>query len=115
MKMVSQFNLIHLQIENIFNMNTFSSFVSAELEKADDTSAVTIKRTESTLCIVCQKTFSSTGRLQMHLMRKHSVRTDQNIGAKYKCEKCEKTYSTRANLIIHERTHSGISRVHVDR
>lgn len=62
---------------------------------------------ESTACVVCQKIFSDAKRMQIHLIRKHSVRNDQNIGKEYKCHGCDKIYSTRANLILHERTHSG--------
>lgn len=69
---------------------------------------VIIENTESTLCIVCQTTLSSNRRLQSHLIRKHSVRSDHSIGREHKCGECEKVYSSRANLIMHERTHSGI-------
>lgn len=58
-------------------------------------------------CIVCQRTFSSSKRKQIHLIRKHSVRSDENIGREYKCHQCDKVYTTRSNLIIHERIHSG--------
>lgn len=58
-------------------------------------------------CIVCEKTFTSTKRLQLHLIKKHSVRSDEMIAAKHKCDKCEKSYTTRANLLIHQRLHTG--------
>lgn len=61
---------------------------------------------EETVCIVCQKSFINNKRLQIHLIKKHSVRNDQNV-TKYKCDKCDKVYTTRANLSIHERSHTG--------
>lgn len=60
-----------------------------------------------TVCIVCQKSFINNKRLQIHLNRKHSVRNDQKVTKEYKCDKCDKVYTTRANLFIHERTHTG--------
>lgn len=45
--------------------------------------------------------------MQIHLIRKHSVRSDKNMGKEYECKECEKVYTTRANLTLHERTHSG--------
>lgn len=57
-------------------------------------------------CIVCEKAFSNDKRLQIHLVKKHSVRNDENVvDKKYKCDKCDKSYTTRANLLIHERSH----------
>lgn len=59
-------------------------------------------------CVVCEKAFSSDRRLQIHLVKKHSVRSDQNVvDKKYKCNRCEKSYTTRANLLMHERSHIG--------
>lgn len=66
-----------------------------------------INEAEQTSCVVCQKTYSNSRRLQTHQMKKHSVRSDQHLGKEYQCDKCEKSYTTRANLLIHERTHSG--------
>lgn len=59
------------------------------------------------VCIVCSKKFGSPGRLKSHLIRKHSVRNDQNMEKQFNCDKCDKTYTTLANLRIHKLTHSG--------
>lgn len=77
-------------------------------EYKDPSADVNTESTESTACVVCQKILSDATRMQIHLIRKHSVRNDQNIGKEYKCNECDKIYSTRANLTLHERTHSGI-------
>lgn len=66
-----------------------------------------IENTEATICIVCQKSFTSNKRMQIHLVKKHFVRNDKNVTMEHKCDKCEKIYTTRANLVIHERSHTG--------
>lgn len=76
--------------------------------KAEPQETVDIaEKTEATACVVCQKSFIDTRRMQAHLIRKHTVRTDHNSSKEYICKKCDKTYSTQANLTIHERTHTG--------
>lgn len=98
----------------IFNTNFQISFFHGKLEDTVDNSEnndridENTENTESTACVVCQKIFNDNTRLQIHLIRKHSVRNDQSIGKEYKCKKCDKVYSTQANLNLHERTHSGI-------
>lgn len=76
-------------------------------DKGHDNFSDTVALAETTTCIVCQKSFTSDKRMQIHLVKKHLVRNDQNVSKEYKCDKCEKFYTTRANLLIHERSHTG--------
>lgn len=59
-------------------------------------------------CMVCAKTFSGQTKLAKHLINKHSVRNDQNVSKPFHCDKCEKCYTTLANLSIHKASHMGV-------
>lgn len=59
------------------------------------------------ICVVCSKKFTTNGRFQNHLVKKHSVRNDESIVKQFDCDKCEKSYTTLANLTLHKRSHSG--------
>lgn len=59
-------------------------------------------------CMVCAKTFSGHTKLTKHLINKHSVRNDQNVFKPFHCDKCEKSYTTLANLSIHKASHMGV-------
>lgn len=113
---LQQFYQFRVQIEKSDEVLRHSKGMSAssapdsKLEETVDSceyKAGIDENTESTACVVCQKIFRDAKRMQIHLIRKHSVRNDQNIGKEYKCNDCDKTYSTRANLTLHERTHFG--------
>lgn len=59
-------------------------------------------------CSVCFKVFPGPSRLLTHLITKHTVRNDQNVLRPFHCDKCDKCYTTHANLTIHKATHSGV-------
>ncbi|KAJ8960469.1 hypothetical protein NQ318_013753 [Aromia moschata] len=52
------------------------------------------------LCNVCGKIFSSTYRMQEHLLTHSSEK-------KFQCKTCDKTFTKSFNLRMHEHTHSG--------
>lgn len=84
----------------------FTNFIPTD---ASPDSCDQVNQNENELaCIVCKKTFSSSGRFQLHLVKKHSVRNDQSIEKQFRCDKCEKSYTTQANLKHHKQSHSGI-------
>lgn len=77
-------------------------------ERKNDDGNSEEKTEQNNACVVCEKVFCTNKRLQSHLIKKHSVRNDEPIAAKHQCDKCEKAYTTRANLLIHQRSHTGI-------
>lgn len=86
--------------------------MSFKEENPNDASNIKLEVVDSTnTCVVCQKQFSSDRRLQSHVIKKHFVRNDQNTVRAYQCDKCEKSYTTAANLNIHRLTHSGAVKV----
>lgn len=89
--------------------NSFEKRLDFDENDNDVTSK--INEAEQTSCVVCQKTYSNSRRLQTHQIKKHSARSDQHLGKEHQCDKCEKRYTTRANLLIHERTHTGIPQI----
>ena len=53
-------------------------------------------------CPVCRKSFNGPNKFITHLKSKHSVRNDLNVLKPFQCDKCEKCYTTLANLTIHK-------------
>lgn len=90
-------------IEKKWQLLTVDSNSDKEIEVASNEEA------ECNMCIVCKREFSTNGRLQLHLTKKHYVRSDMGIVKQYQCDKCEKSYTTIANLTIHKKSHSGIN------
>lgn len=65
--------------------------------------------TKSTLnCTICSKKFSTTTKLDRHLVNQHVVRNDRNIHKPHQCDECNKSYTTKSNLVLHRAVHSGI-------
>lgn len=100
----------------IFHNTFYMTFLADDLEacneltmdKGQENITKKLANIEAIKCIVCQKLFTSNKRMQIHLVKKHYVRNDQNVTKEYKCDKCEKFYTTRANLLIHDRLHTGL-------
>lgn len=58
-------------------------------------------------CLICLKKFCSQSKLDIHLNNHHLVRNDLNIYKPHRCEECPKSYTTKANLVLHRAVHSG--------
>lgn len=59
-------------------------------------------------CTICEKKFSTPTKLDRHLVNQHVVRNDRNIYKPHQCDECNKSYTTKANLVLHRAVHSGI-------
>lgn len=63
---------------------------------------------KSTLsCSICSKKFTTSAKLERHLVNQHLVRNDLNVYKPHKCDDCPKSYTTKANLVLHMAVHSG--------
>lgn len=78
--------------------------ISRSDESKDAT--LTAPKSNPNKCIVCSKIFSGPAKLTNHLINKHSVRNDQNSMKPFHCDKCDKCYTTSANLAIHKASHT---------
>lgn len=80
--------------------------VVTEVEAKDHLSEK--RSTKSTFnCLICLKKFSTVSKLDIHLSSNHLVRNDLNIYKPHRCDECPKSYTTKANLVLHRAVHSG--------
>ncbi|TNV85514.1 hypothetical protein FGO68_gene8440 [Halteria grandinella] len=58
------------------------------------------------ICELCGQMFTRNNRRRIHILNKHTPESDKPM---FKCEHpgCEKTFSEKGNLKVHQRTHSG--------
>lgn len=58
-------------------------------------------------CLICSKKFSKSAKLDRHSIKHHLVRNDLNIYKPHQCDECDKSYTTKANLVLHRAVHTG--------
>lgn len=74
----------------------------------DEILAVHLRHCEMHECKVCNKIFKSIGFLQNHMKKHDPTYNPDPDGKKYKCSECGKSYTSPANLQIHQYSHSGV-------
>lgn len=58
-------------------------------------------------CVICLKKFSTASKLDRHSVNQHLVRNDVNVHKPHQCDECPKSYTTKANLVLHRAVHTG--------
>lgn len=105
-------SIIHSVVNDFESLNSASEIVEEKLQKAKETNdlAVPAKRSNKSTsnCTICFKKFSAPTKLDRHLTSQHLVRNDFNVYKPHQCDDCPKSYTTKANLVLHRAVHSGI-------
>lgn len=96
-----QYQYQHNQLTNI---NNTQLTLTNNNEQVITTKDEPIQHQQQIQCDICSKIFSTNGNLKNHVLAIH----ENNRPYKCSFNGCNKSYSNKSRLIVHERTHTGI-------